>query len=65
MDRWCTEFRVPRGATVPLDQIWRLSGPWYETRLNEDWRPKTADVIERQFADAGLTGEFWRVRSRE
>ena len=62
MDRWCAEFRVARGAVVPLDQVWRLSGPWYVDRLNEDWRPKTPDVIERLIADAGLTGDFWQVR---
>jgi hypothetical protein len=53
---------VPRGAAVPLDQMWRLSGPWYADRVKEDWRPKTPEVIERMFNDAGLTGDFWRVR---
>jgi hypothetical protein len=41
--------------------MWRLSRPWYADRLNEDWRPKTTDVIERLFGDAGLTGDFWRI----
>ena len=40
---------MPRGATVPLDRLWRLTGPWYVDRLQEDWRPKTPDVIERLF----------------
>ncbi len=62
VDRWCRESRVARGATLPLDQVWRLSGPWYEDRLQEDWRPKTIEKIERIFGDAGLTGDFWRVR---
>jgi hypothetical protein len=30
--------------------------------LDENWRPKTPEVIERLLADAGLTGDFWRVR---
>jgi len=46
---------------VSLDQAWRLAGPWYADRLDEDWRPKSADSMRRMFADAGLTGEFWRV----
>ena len=62
MDRWCAEYRVPRGASVALDRLWRLTGPWYADRLNEDWRPKTPDAIERLFTEAGLTGDFWRVR---
>jgi hypothetical protein len=53
---------VPRGATVPLEQLWRLAGPWYANRLDEQWRPRTVETIERLFADAGLTGEFWQVR---
>jgi hypothetical protein len=42
--------------------MWRLSRPWYADRLNEDWRPKTTEVIERLFSEAGLTGDFWNVR---
>lgn len=62
MDRWCAEYRVPRGASVPLDRLWRLTGPWYADRLNEDWRPKAPEAIERLLTEAGLTGDFWRVR---
>ena len=62
VDRWCAERRVPHGASVPLDRLWRLTGPWYADRLNEDWRPKTTEVIERMLIDADLTGEFWRMR---
>jgi hypothetical protein len=62
VNRWCEKFRLPRGATLPLDQVWRLSGPWYEDRLQEHWRPKTVEKIERIFAEAALTGDFWRVR---
>ena len=53
---------MPRGTSVPLDRLWRLSGPWYADRLNEDWRPKTPEVMERLLTEAGLTGDFWRVR---
>ena len=47
---------------MPLAEVWRLTSPWYADRLDERWLPKSADVIERLFGDAGLTGEFWRVR---
>jgi len=53
---------VPHGATVPLDRLWRLSVPWYADRLDEDWRPKTPEVIEQLLTEAGLAADFWRVR---
>ena len=56
---------MPHGASVPLERLWRLTGPWYADRLNEDWRPKTTEVIERMFGEAGLTGAFWRMRKNK
>jgi len=53
---------VTRGAVVPLEQVWRLSVPWYADRLDYDWTPRTPAAMERLLADAGLTGDFWRVR---
>jgi hypothetical protein len=53
---------VARGAVVPLDQVWRLAGPWYADRLSLEWTPRAPDRIERLLSGAGLTGEFWRVR---
>jgi hypothetical protein len=47
---------------VPLDRLWELTQPWYADRLDEGWTPRAAAAIERLFAEAGLTGEFWRVR---
>jgi hypothetical protein len=49
------------GAIVPLEQAWRLAGPWYADRLDEAWTPRTPEVMQRLFTEAGLTGEFWRV----
>jgi len=46
---------------VPLDQLWRLTKPWYADRLDEDWTPKTAEKMARLLSAAGLTNEFWRV----
>jgi len=52
---------VTRGAVVPLEQVWRLTAPWYADRLDYDWTPRTSDAIERLLTDAGLTDDFWRV----
>jgi hypothetical protein len=53
---------VPRGATVPLDRVWQLAGPWYADRLDPLWTPRTPEAIERLFTTAGLIGDFWKVR---
>jgi len=53
---------VPRGTVVSLEHVWRLAGPWYANRLDENWRPRSAEEVMRLFAEAGLTGDFWRVR---
>jgi hypothetical protein len=55
------ERSVAKGAVVPLEQVWRLAGPWYGDRLDEDWQPRTPEAMQRLLSDAGLTGEFWRV----
>ena len=52
---------MAKGAVVPLEQVWRLAGPWYGDRLDEDWQPRTPDAMQRLLSYAGLTGEFWRV----
>jgi hypothetical protein len=53
---------VSPGAVVPLEQVWRLAGPWYANRLDDDWAPRTADTMEALFRDAGLMGDFWRLQ---
>jgi hypothetical protein len=46
---------------VPLEQVWRLAGPWYANRVDLEWTPRDPATIEQLFSDAGLAGEFWRV----
>ena len=46
---------------MPLDQVWTLAQPWYADRLDETWRPRTPDAMQRLLDAAGLTGPFWRV----
>ena len=59
---WCRERGVPKGAVVALEQVWRLAGPWYADRMDDGWTPRRPEETERLLTDAGLTGEFWRVR---
>lgn len=53
---------IAKGAVVPLDQVWRLAGPWYADRLDEEWAPRTPEDAERLLVGAGLTGGFWRLK---
>ena len=53
---------MAKGGVVPLEQVWRLAGPWYADRLDDEWRPRAPEAMERLLTEAGLTGEFWRVR---
>ena len=62
MNRWCAERRIEKGAVASLEQVWNLAGPWYADRLDLDWTPRTPEAMERLLADAGFTGDFWRVR---
>ena len=61
VDRWCQQWKRPRGGTLSLQQGWKLAQLWYGDRLQPDWRPKTAVEAEAVFAEVGLTGEFWRL----
>jgi len=42
--------------------VWRLARTWYADRLDETWTPRAPEASERLLSDAGLIGEFWRVR---
>jgi hypothetical protein len=61
VDRWCSERQIAKGVVVPLDKVWALARLWYADRLDDEWQPRTAAAMERLFAQAGLTGDFWRV----
>lgn len=64
MDGWCERTGLARGATITLDQCWRLSQLWYPGRLEPEWRRRNAAETEAVFAEVGLTGPFWLLTSR-
>ncbi|MBZ5510015.1 MAG: alkylmercury lyase family protein [Acidobacteriia bacterium] len=61
VERWCAQWKQPRGGTLTLPQGWRLAQEWYGNRLSPDWRPKTVPEAQAAFASIGLAGEFWRL----
>jgi hypothetical protein len=61
IDRWCEQWKRPRGGTLTLTQGWKLAQLWYGDRLNPQWQPKTASEVESVFQNVGLVGEFWKL----
>jgi hypothetical protein len=61
VDRWCESRGVSRGATLTIEQGWRLGSAWYENRLAPDWQRRTPAEAEAVFSEIGLTGPFWRL----
>ena len=63
IDRWCSAWSLPRGATLTPDQTWRLAHAWYSAdRRDPEWRRRTVDETESLLAALDLTGPFWDLR---
>ena len=64
VDRWCGQWSLPRGATLSIDQAWRLARAWFQAdRGAEEWRRPAIEEVESLFGSLGLTGPFWQLRS--
>ena len=63
IENWRTQWNQPRGATLTIDQAWRLADAWYRNKMDPNWRRATLDETEALLADLGLTGPFWNLRS--
>jgi hypothetical protein len=44
-----------------VDSLWRLARLWFDGRLSPGWRRFTIDEAHAIFAEAGLSGPFWRL----
>ena len=60
VQRWY-EGRLPLGATLTVEQQWRLARIWYGDRASASWRRRTPQEAQEVFAQVGLTGAFWRL----
>ena len=61
IDRWCEQWRRPRGGTLDLAQAWELARIWYGSRLDPGFRPFTREEAQAVFARVGLSGPFWEL----
>jgi Alkylmercury lyase len=63
IDRWCTTWRLGKGAVIPLEKGWELARAWYtEDRREPSWRRRTLEETEAVFDSLGFTEEFWNLR---
>ena len=61
VERWGRDHGLAKGGLLSLDQLWGLASTWYRTRLQPDWRRRTAEEAEGVFESLGLTGDFWKL----
>lgn len=63
VERWCRQWNLPHGATLTLDQAWRLARAWFNAdRGAPAWRRPTIDEVETLFHAIDLVGPFWHLR---
>jgi hypothetical protein len=55
------ERRLPEGALVAAETMWKLALTWYGDRLDSDYEPQSREERQQQLTEAGLTGEFWEL----
>jgi hypothetical protein len=63
VERWCSTWRMERGAVLSLETGWQLARAWYgDDRRDPAWRRRTVEETEELFASLELTSDFWRLR---
>ena len=59
--RWLDAHGWDAGETLDVATLNELAQRWYWTRLDPDWRPRSAAESQAILDDLGLTGAFWRL----
>jgi hypothetical protein len=62
LERWLAARGWERGASMTAATLHELARRWWWTRLEPDWRPRSADESQAILDELGLVGEFWRLR---
>ena len=61
LEHWLGSGDPPRGARMTIEQQWALALTWFAGRDKPEWRKRSAEEAQAIFAQAGLTGDFWRL----
>lgn len=59
LENWLEQAGRERGATLTVDQCWRLARAYYADKGKPGFRRKTPQETRETFASIGLTGPFW------
>jgi hypothetical protein len=59
--RWLDANGWAAGASMSAATLNELARRWWWTRLEPDWRPRTAAESQAILDEVGLVGEFWRL----
>ena len=49
------------GASMSAPTLNELARRWWRTRLEPDWRPRSAAESQAILDEVGLTGRFWQL----
>lgn len=60
-DTWLSARGLEHGATLSVEQQWKLARIWYQDRMSPEWRRRSPDAAQGVFDSLGLTGDFWRL----
>ena len=61
LGRWLGTHGWEPGASLSAPKLNELARRWWWTRLDADWRPRSAAESQAILDDLGLVGEFWRL----
>lgn len=61
LQRWRSERDLPEGASLTLDQQWKLARIWYADRMDPEWKRRSPAEAQAVFTDVGLIGPFWEL----
>lgn len=59
--RWLAAGGWEPGASLTVPLLNSLARAWWRTRLDPDWRPRTAAESQALLDGLGLAGAFWRL----
>ena len=61
LERWLDANGREPGETFPATTLNELARRWWWTRLDADWRPRTAAESQAIFDELGRKGSFWQL----
>jgi hypothetical protein len=59
--RWLDANGWEQGRSMSAATLNELARRWWRTRLESDWRQRTAEESQAILDEVGLTGDFWRL----